>query len=164
MKSDSTGLVSFVANHAGFFPDNRQWFSGPRYNFGTTEREEEWFLTPKRHQIKHLEFVISWFGTRRPGVRIPSPRPNYLKSDNYRHKRFALDACFVGSKFYPPSHILFIISDLEAKMSPWGETRWSARGSSRQARLRSGAERSSMPLPGDFTPALAKHSTSFSRN
>lgn len=139
-------------------------FSSPRYNFGTTEREEEWFLTPKRHQIKHLEFVISWFGTRRPGVRIPSPRPNYLKSDNYRHKRFALDACFVGSKFYPPSHILFIISDLEAKMSPWGETRWSARGSSRQARLRSGAERSSMPLPGDFTPALAKHSTSFSRN
>jgi hypothetical protein len=52
-----------TSNHAGFFPDNRQWFSGLRYNFGTTEREEEWFLTPKRHQIKHLEFVISWFGT-----------------------------------------------------------------------------------------------------
>jgi hypothetical protein len=34
-------------------------FSSPRYNFGTTEREEEWFLIPKRHQIKHLEFVIS---------------------------------------------------------------------------------------------------------
>ena len=62
-------------NHAGFFPDNRQWFSGSRYTFGTTEREEEWFLIPKRHQIKHLEFVISWFGTRGSEVQILSPRP-----------------------------------------------------------------------------------------
>jgi len=50
---------------------NVQWFSGLRYKIGTTEREEEWFLTPKRHQIKHLEFVISWFGTRGSEVQNP---------------------------------------------------------------------------------------------
>jgi hypothetical protein len=32
-------------------------------------------LFPKRHQIKHLEFVISGFGTRRSEVQILSPRP-----------------------------------------------------------------------------------------
>ena len=32
-------------------------------------------LLPKRHQIKHLEFVVSWFGTRGSGVQILSPRP-----------------------------------------------------------------------------------------
>jgi hypothetical protein len=30
-----------------------------RYNFGTTEREKNGTLFPKRHQIKHLEFVLS---------------------------------------------------------------------------------------------------------
>ncbi len=28
------------------------------------------FLTPKRHQIKHLEFVIPWFGTRESKIHI----------------------------------------------------------------------------------------------
>ncbi len=32
-------------------------------------------LLPKRHQIKHLEFVVSWFGTRGSEVQILSPRP-----------------------------------------------------------------------------------------
>src|SRR5580658_11094035 len=31
-------------------------------------------LLPKRHQIKHLEFVVSWFGTRGSEVQILSPR------------------------------------------------------------------------------------------
>jgi hypothetical protein len=30
-----------------------------RYNFGTTEREKNGTLFPKRHQTKHLEFVLS---------------------------------------------------------------------------------------------------------
>ena len=29
-----------------------------RYNFGTTEREKNGALLPKRHQMKHLEFVL----------------------------------------------------------------------------------------------------------
>ena len=33
--------------------------NGIRYNFGTTEREKNGMLFPKRHQIKHLEFVVS---------------------------------------------------------------------------------------------------------
>ena len=36
-------------------------------------------LLPKRHQIKHLEFVISWFGTRGSEVQILSPRPSIPK-------------------------------------------------------------------------------------
>jgi hypothetical protein len=32
-------------------------------------------LVPKRHQIKHLEFLLPWFGTRRSKVQILSPRP-----------------------------------------------------------------------------------------
>jgi len=47
--------------------------------FGTTSvqlsERKNGFLTPKRHQIKHLEFVISWFGTRGSEVQILSPRP-----------------------------------------------------------------------------------------
>ena len=35
-------------------------------------------LLPKRHQIKHLGFVVSWFGTRGSEVQILSPRPNFL--------------------------------------------------------------------------------------
>ena len=35
-------------------------------------------LLPKRHQIKHLEFVISWFGTRGSEVQILSPRPSFI--------------------------------------------------------------------------------------
>ena len=35
-------------------------------------------LLPKRHQIKHLEFVVSWFGTRGSEVQILSPRPSFL--------------------------------------------------------------------------------------
>jgi hypothetical protein len=30
-----------------------------RYNFGTTEREKNTTLFPKRRQIKHLDFVLS---------------------------------------------------------------------------------------------------------
>src|SRR5580658_1118275 len=47
--------------------------------FGTTSvqlsERKGGLLTPKRHQIKPLEFVISWFGTRGPEVQILSPRP-----------------------------------------------------------------------------------------
>jgi hypothetical protein len=47
--------------------------------FGTTSvqlsERKNGFLTPKRHQIKHLEFVIAWFGTRGSEVQILSPRP-----------------------------------------------------------------------------------------
>jgi hypothetical protein len=43
--------------------------------FGTTSvqlsERKNGFLTPKRHQIKHLEFVIAWFGTR--GSQKPLP-------------------------------------------------------------------------------------------
>ena len=43
--------------------DNRQnraaTIADVRYNFGTTEREKDGALLPKRHQIKHLEFVVS---------------------------------------------------------------------------------------------------------
>jgi len=30
-----------------------------RYKIGTTEREKKKYALPKRHQIKHLEFVVS---------------------------------------------------------------------------------------------------------
>ena len=51
-----------------------------RYNFGTTEREKNGTLLPKRHQIKHLEFVVSQFGTRGSEVQILSPRPYLVDS------------------------------------------------------------------------------------
>jgi len=57
-------------------------------------------------------------------AQILSPRPTYLQSITYRHKRFALDAYFIGSRIQSPSHMLFLISDLRTEMSPWGETRW----------------------------------------
>jgi hypothetical protein len=41
----------------------------------TTEREKKRRTAPKRHQIKHLEFVLSYFGTRGSEVQILSPRP-----------------------------------------------------------------------------------------
>jgi hypothetical protein len=63
-----------------------------RYSFGTTsvqlsERKTS-MLLPKRHQIKHLKFVISWFGTRgsdcihffQPTIRM------FLASANSEHK------------------------------------------------------------------------------
>ena len=34
--------------------------------------------TLKRHQIKHLEFVLSWFGTRGLEVQILPPRPTII--------------------------------------------------------------------------------------
>ncbi len=37
--------------------------------------EEGRVLVPKRHQIKHLGFLLRWFGTRRSMVQIHSPRP-----------------------------------------------------------------------------------------
>ena len=36
------------------------------------------FLAPKRHQIKHLEFCISWFGTRGRSGAIPSMTCFYI--------------------------------------------------------------------------------------
>ncbi len=85
-------------------------------------------------------------------VQILSPRPNSFKSINYGHKRFALDAYFIGSRFHSASHMLFIISDLGTEMSPWGKTRWSDRGSGRQRA--SGLEPNALTwlLAGDFTP------------
>jgi hypothetical protein len=54
---------------------NNCGFHSFRYKIGTTEREKRSRLPPKRHQIKHLEFVASWFGTRGSEVQILSPRP-----------------------------------------------------------------------------------------
>jgi hypothetical protein len=57
-----------------------------RYKVGTTEREKKRWLLPKRHQIKHLEFVISWFGTRGSEVQILSPRPIFLELISCEHR------------------------------------------------------------------------------
>jgi hypothetical protein len=46
-----------------------------RYNFGTLSERKGGLLTPKRHQLKHLEFVLRSFGTRGSEVQILSPRP-----------------------------------------------------------------------------------------
>jgi hypothetical protein len=43
-------------------------------------------LLPKRHQIKHLEFVVPSFGTRGSEVQILSPR---CRCDDQFHKRKA---------------------------------------------------------------------------
>ncbi len=57
---------------------------GEGLGLGTTSvqlsERKNGFLTPKRHQIKHLEFVISWFGTRGSEVQILSPRPIFSLS------------------------------------------------------------------------------------
>jgi hypothetical protein len=56
-------------------------------------------LLPKRHQIKHLKFVVSWFGTRRSEVQILSPRP-----------RFCCPSCpqlIIGINCYLPGAIGF---------------------------------------------------------
>src|SRR6516225_981634 len=51
-------------------------------SFGTTSvqlRERKNGLpAPKRHQMKHLDFLIAFFGTRRSVVQIHSPRPLFL--------------------------------------------------------------------------------------
>jgi hypothetical protein len=52
----------------------------PRYyNFGITSvqlrERKDGFLAPKRHQMKHLDFLILLFLTRRSMVQIHSPRP-----------------------------------------------------------------------------------------
>src|SRR5215471_17723094 len=47
--------------------------------FGTTSvqlrERKKGLLAPKRHQMKHLDFLIAFFGTRRSVVQIHSPRP-----------------------------------------------------------------------------------------
>ena len=52
-------------------------------SFGTTSvqlrERKNGFLAPKRHQMKHLDFLISLFGTRRSVVQIHSPRPLFFK-------------------------------------------------------------------------------------
>src|SRR5580658_203497 len=56
--------------------------------FGTTSvqlsERKGGLLTPKRHQIKHLEFVIAWFGTRGSEVQILSPRPIFFRVKQLR--------------------------------------------------------------------------------
>ena len=42
---------------------------------GQLSERKNGFLVPKRHQMKHLEFLILWFGTRGSEVQILSPRP-----------------------------------------------------------------------------------------
>src|SRR5262249_59615777 len=43
---------------------------GFRCNFGTTEKGKNRFLVPKRHQMKHLEFLILLLGTRGSEVQL----------------------------------------------------------------------------------------------
>ena len=50
-----------------------------RYKFGTTEREKKGALIPKRHQTKHLEFVLPQFWIRGSEVQIlPLPDQIFL--------------------------------------------------------------------------------------
>jgi hypothetical protein len=39
-----------------------------RTTYGQLRGEKYRSLVPKRHQIKHLGFLLRWFGTRRPVV------------------------------------------------------------------------------------------------
>jgi len=48
-----------------------------RTTYGQLRGEKYRSLVPKRHQIKHLGFLLRWFGTRRPVVQIHSPRPSF---------------------------------------------------------------------------------------
>jgi hypothetical protein len=62
-------------------------------DFGTTsvqlsERKNS-FLVPKRHQMKHLEFLILLFGTRGSEVQILSPRPIHCIAINSLKAQFA---------------------------------------------------------------------------
>src|ERR1039457_718968 len=82
-------------------------------------------LTPKRHQIKHLEFVISWFGTRGVGGSNPLSPPTYLESISYQHTKSNLAVTLDGSMRYFASRFPFIINDLGATMIPWAKTRGS---------------------------------------
>src|ERR1035438_224782 len=82
-------------------------------------------LTPKRHQIKHLEFVISWFGTRGSEVQILSPRPTYLDSDNYMHMRCDSDLHSNGFRSRSHKHMLFILKNLVTEMIPYVKTKGS---------------------------------------
>ena len=56
----------------------------PRSPLGTTSvqlrERKNGLLIPKRHQTKHLEFVLSQFGTRGSEVQILSPRPLFSVS------------------------------------------------------------------------------------
>jgi hypothetical protein len=96
-----------------------------RYKIGKLSERKRGRLLPKRHQIKHLEFIVSWFGTRGSEVQILSPRPNYLTSITYRRKRYSLSAYFSGSSVHFPRQLLFIINNLEATLNPWVKTRGS---------------------------------------
>jgi hypothetical protein len=49
-----------------------------RTTYGQLRGEKYRSLVPKRHQIKHLGFLLRWFGTRRPVVQIHSPRPLFF--------------------------------------------------------------------------------------
>jgi len=51
-------------------------------------------LLPKRHQIKHLEFVVSWFGTRGSEFKssLPDQQLSYIPFRNLRsHPSFAFE-------------------------------------------------------------------------
>ena len=56
-----------------------------RYKFGTTKREKNGTLFPKRHQIKHLEFVRSWFGTMGSKVQISNFSPGQVSKSGLRN-------------------------------------------------------------------------------
>src|ERR1700675_1258928 len=46
-----------------------------RTTYGQLRGKANRVLVSKRHQIKRLEFLLPWFGTRRSKVQILSPRP-----------------------------------------------------------------------------------------
>jgi hypothetical protein len=82
-------------------------------------------LLPKRHQIKHLEFVVSWFGTRGSEVQILSPRPTYLKSSDYRQEDALQTSVVVASSSRFSIQALFKVNSLGTGMSPYATTKGS---------------------------------------
>ena len=57
-------------------------------------------LFPKRHQIKHLEFVVSWFGTRGSEVQIPLPDQIFCNQSIAVFVRYATHVLFDGSRSF----------------------------------------------------------------
>jgi hypothetical protein len=79
-------------------------------------------LLPKRHQIKHLEFVISWFGTRGSEVQILSlPDQIFCNQSIAVFVRYASDVLFDGSRSYFTGFTgqqLFTINEIGIEMTP----------------------------------------------
>jgi hypothetical protein len=81
---------------------------------------------------------------------VPRSRTTYLKSDSYRHKRFAFHVCFIATRFYPSSRMLYIIIDLRSSITSWGKTGWSDKGIRKRG---SGLKSNALAwLAGGFAP------------